>query len=213
MYFGGICFITDRTVSDLSIEDQVRTVLDAGIRFVQYREKSLTRKEILRNAEVLRRLTQDYGAKYIVNDHCDISIAVDADGAHLGQDDLPLVHARRIMGDRTVGISTHSLDEALLASAGAADYIGFGPMYNTTTKDAGRPKGTDMLNQVRKHVHTPIVAIGGIEQDVLVDIFDAGADAVALASYILKADDPYRTAKRMVETVKEYERKQKAGRD
>lgn len=137
MYRGGLCFITDRTFTSLSFSELVTGVLAAGVTFVQYRDKGRTRRGIYEEALRLRELTLRSGATLIVNDHADIALAVGADGVHLGQDDLPLKEARRIMGSRIVGISTHSLEEAVAAEAGGADYIGFGPVFQTVTKDAG----------------------------------------------------------------------------
>jgi len=199
MYFGGICFITDRTISSLSAEDQVKKALDAGIQFIQYREKNLTRRDIYYNAETLRAITLEYKATFIINDHADIALAVDAEGVHLGQDDLPLADARKIMGKKIIGISTHDLKQAADAAQGGADYIGFGPVYHTTTKDAGTPRGPEQITLIRKRVRIPIVAIGGIGYENLEEVFTAGADAVAVASAILKKGDPYENAKKFVE--------------
>jgi thiamine-phosphate pyrophosphorylase len=165
-----------------------RIVLEAGAGWIQYREKEKTRREIYREASRLRVLTADYGAALVVNDHTDIARAVDADGVHLGQDDLPLKEGRVIMGDRIVGISTHSVSEALEAEQGGADYIGFGPVFVTSTKDAGEPKGLEMLGRVRKAVKIPVVAIGGISEKNLPLVLEAGADAVAVASAILRGN-------------------------
>jgi len=199
MYFGGICFITDRTISSLSVEDQVKMALDAGIQFIQYREKTLTRRDIYYNAETLRAITLEYKTTFIVNDHADIALAVDAEGVHLGQDDLPLADARKIMGEKIIGISTHDLKQATDAAQGGADYIGFGPVYHTTTKDAGTPRGPEEIALIRRHVRIPIVAIGGIGHENLEEVFNAGADAAAVASAILKNGDPYENAKKFVE--------------
>jgi thiamine-phosphate pyrophosphorylase len=207
MFKGGICFITDRTVSSLSVEDQVKIALDVGVLFIQYREKEHSRRETFFIAERLRKITDDYDCTYIVNDHADIALAVDADGVHLGQDDLPLEYAQKIMGDKMIGISTHSLEEAMGAAEGGADYIGFGPMYHTTTKDAGTPKGPEMLQKIRKSVQLPIVAIGGIGIKSLEDVFNAGADAVAVASAILRSDDVPEAAREFVKAIQRVEQK------
>jgi thiamine-phosphate diphosphorylase len=202
MYFGGICFITDRTISSLPVEEMVKMVLDSGVGFIQYREKELPRREIYFQAEKLRKLTDEYEAVLIINDHADIALAVEADGVHLGQDDLPVKEARTIMGRRIVGISTHDVEQAVQAEQGGADYIGFGPMFHTTTKDAGRPRGTVSLVSVRKAVKIPIVAVGGISLDDLGDVFKSGADAVAVASAILKSGDISSAARKFVEKVR-----------
>jgi len=188
MYFKGICFITDRKYSDLPLYDMINIVLSAGVKCIQYREKDLSRREIYGNAVTLRALTRSFDATLIINDHADIALAVGADGVHLGQDDLPLKEARKIMGGRIVGISTHNLDQAKEAELGGADYIGFGPVFHTTTKDAGTPKGIDNIRTVKKNISIPVVAIGGISLDNLASVVEAGADAVALATAICKGD-------------------------
>ena len=188
MYFKGICFITDSKYSDLPLYDMVNIVLRAGVKCIQYREKDLSRREIYVNAVTLRELTGLFDATLIINDHADIALAVGADGVHLGQDDLPLKEARKIMGGRIIGISTHNLDQAKEAELGGADYIGFGPVFHTTTKDAGTPKGIDKIKTVKENVSIPVVAIGGISLDNIVSVIEAGADTVALATAICKGD-------------------------
>jgi len=188
MYFKGICFITDRKYSDLPLYDMINIVLCAGVKCIQYREKDLSRRKIFENAVILRALTRSFDATLIINDHADIALAVGADGVHLGQDDLPLKEARKIMGGRIVGISTHNLDQAKEAELGGADYIGFGPVFHTTTKDAGTPKGIDNIRTVKENVSIPVVAIGGISLDNIAQVLDAGADAIALATAICKGD-------------------------
>jgi thiamine-phosphate pyrophosphorylase len=137
----------------------------------------------------LRSITRDFDAALVVNDHPDIALAAEADGVHLGQDDLPLREARKIMGkDAIIGISTHTIEQAIIAQKDGADYIGFGPIFHTTTKDAGSPQGTDRLREVKKHIDIPVVAIGGINITNIRSVIEAGADAVAVASAILIGD-------------------------
>lgn len=190
-FLGGLCFITDRHSCDLTPIEMATFVLRAGVRWVQYRDKNKDRIDFYHNAMRLRELTRDFGACLIINDHADIAAAVDADGVHLGQDDLPLKEVRKIMGkDKMVGISTHNLQEAIEAQNGGADYIGFGPVYETTTKKAaGVPQGPERLAEIRGRVTIPVVAIGGINRDCIRDIFSSGARAVAVASAILKGRD------------------------
>ncbi len=185
---GRLCFITDSAAAGMAAEEMVLNALRAGVKWVQYREKGKNRGDMYREAEALRRLTREFGAVLIVNDHSDIALAVDADGVHLGQDDLPLNEARKIMGQRIIGISTHCLQEAVDAAEGGADYIGFGPVFPTKTKDAGEPKGKEMAGEIKRHVTVPVVAIGGISQANLSEVLDSGVDAVAVASAILKGD-------------------------
>jgi thiamine-phosphate pyrophosphorylase len=189
MYLGGLCFITDRKTCKLSCEEMTLKVLRAGLKWVQYRDKEKSRREIYEEAIRLRKLTKDFKAVLIVNDYADIALAVDADGVHLGQDDLPIEEARKIIGsNKIIGISTHSLEQAKEAEKGGAGYIGFGPVFRTTTKDAGIPKGTDMLKEIKRQVHLPVVAIGGINIENIRSVLDTGVDAVAVASAILKGN-------------------------
>ncbi len=189
MYLNGLCFITGRKESCLTLKEIVTVVLSAGVRCIQYREKDKARRDIYREALMLRKLTDKFGAAFIVNDYTDIALAVDADGVHLGQSDLPLKEARRILGKRKIiGISTHSIEEAIAAEAGGADYIGFGPIFHTETKDAGKPKGLRALKEIKKLIKIPVVAIGGIKAENLESVIDSGAEAVAVSSGILSGD-------------------------
>ena len=160
MYLSGLCFITDRKASSLSFEDMVLKVLRAGVWWVQYSDNERPKREIHEEAVRLRRLTNDYDAVFIVNDYPDIALCTNADGVHLGQDDLPFREARKIMGeDKIIGISTHALEQAIEAERCGADYIGFGPVFHTLTKDAGSPMGTALLREVKKlsliHISEP----------------------------------------------------------
>jgi thiamine-phosphate pyrophosphorylase len=189
MYLGGLCFITGRKSSNLPYGDMVFRALNAGVRWVQYRDKDRTAREIYEEAVRLRSITRKFRAVLIVNDHPDIAFATGADGVHLGQDDLPLAEARKLMGkDAIIGISTHTIEHAIIARRGGADYIGFGPVFQTTTKDAGAPQGTGMLREVKKGVDIPVVAIGGINIGNIREVIEAGADAIAVASAILTGD-------------------------
>lgn len=186
--FPGLCLITDRKSSGRTAEEMVRIALEAGARWIQYREKEKTRRERYLEALKLRDLTRQFGALFIVNDEADIALAAEADGVHLGQDDLPLPEARKIVGERIIGISTHSLSDAVAAQEAGADYIGFGPLFPTATKDAGTPRGVAMLREIKSAIHIPVVAIGGISIGNLPEVLAAGADAVAVASAILRED-------------------------
>jgi thiamine-phosphate pyrophosphorylase len=143
---------------------------------------------------------------FIVNDHPDIAIAVDADGVHLGQDDLPAEEARKLMGSgRIIGVSTHSIAQARAAESVGADYVGFGPVFPTETKDAGPLQGIGALRQVRSAVTVPIIAIGGIRSGNIGDVLAAGADGAAVISAILGAPDISVASRQLVSCVKDYE--------
>jgi len=164
-------------------------VLEAGVRWIQYREKDKTRREIYEEAVRLREITKRFNSVFIVNDHPDIASSVGADGVHLGQEDLPVKEARKVMGeDKIIGISTHDTVHAITAEDEGADYVGFGPVFHTTTKNAGSPKGIDILRDVKTHLQIPVVAIGGITVQNVRSVLETGVDAVAVASAILKGE-------------------------
>jgi len=167
-----------------------QAALAAGVRFFQYRDKQGTRRQVHAAAERLALLLRAADALFLVNDHADIAAAVNADGVHLGQDDLPLGHARTLLGpDRLIGISTHSVEQATAAEQDGADYIGFGPLYGTATKDAGPVQGLERLRAVRAAVQLPVIAIGGIDAARAAAAVQAGADGVAVISAVLGEDD------------------------
>jgi thiamine-phosphate diphosphorylase len=173
-----------------SPEIVLRELLEGGAKIVQLRAKSMAPRDFLELARDTRALTQPYGCRFIVNDRVDIALACDADGVHLGQEDLPLHAARKLMGEKIIGISTHDLAQAEEAERNGADYIGFGPMFGTTTKDTGyTARGIEMLRQIRKAVRIPIVAIGGVNQNNVKEVWQAGADSPAIISDILGAED------------------------
>ena len=190
MYLGGLCFITDRSICNLSCEEMSLAVLKTGVKWIQYREKNKTRNELYADSLRIRELTKDYQAAFIVNDYADIAMSVEADGVHLGQDDLSFREARSMMGrEKIIGISTHNIEQAIAAEKEGADYIGYGPVFHTTTKeDAGSPKGVDMLREIKKQVRIPVIAIGGINLENLESVLDTGIDAVAVSSAILHGD-------------------------
>lgn len=161
-----------------------------GARVIQLREKELPFAEALGVALEIRKLTQEHGVAFIINDDARLALECGADGLHIGQDDMPLADARALLGSgRIIGISTHSLKEALAAQDGGADYIGFGPMYRTATKDSGTPNGPEGLAAIRDRIRIPIAAIGGITARNAGDIIRAGADALAVITAVTGADD------------------------
>lgn len=176
--------------------------LEAGVRFFQYRNKRGTRREIYEISLQLIPLAREAGALFIVNDHADIALAVDADGVHLGQDDLPIEHARNLLGSgKLIGISTHSPDQAKAAEAGGADYIGFGPVFRTSTKDAGPVQGIETISVIRRMVSLPVIAIGGITLANVGEAVRAGADGVAVISAVLSAPDRKIAAVEMIREI------------
>jgi thiamine-phosphate pyrophosphorylase len=168
----------------------LESLLQGGVSVVQLRVKILPARDFLDLASEARRRTRAHGCLLIVNDRLDIALAAQADGVHLGQDDLPLQVARKLMGTRLVGISTHDVEQARAAESGGADYIGFGPIFGTRTKQTGyAPRGLPMLEEIRRVVSIPIVAIGGITEANVAQVWQAGADAAAMISDLLHAED------------------------
>jgi thiamine-phosphate pyrophosphorylase len=171
-------------------ETVLRDLLAGGAEIVQLRAKTLSGQDFLELARHARGVTRAHDCRLIVNDRLDIALACDADGVHLGQDDLPLHAARKLMAEKLIGISTHDVNQACEAEQGGADYIGFGPMFGTTTKETGyEPRGTEGLREIRNRVRIPIVAIGGITEGNVAQVWGSGADSVAIISDILGADN------------------------
>ena len=187
----GYYFITDSGLSLAGNLSDVRSAVSAGVNIVQYREKSgdtgALYKEALRLAEICRGTT----TKFIVNDRIDIALAVDADGVHLGQSDMPYDIARRILGpDKIIGITVHSVDEAVKAEREGADYLGVSPIFSTSTKkDAGIPAGLTLISEIRKKSSLPLIAIGGIDLSNAPDVIAAGADMVCAISAVITKPD------------------------
>lgn len=172
--------------------ETVGAMLQGGIRIIQYREKDKTMLEKYRECTELRKMTADVGALFIVNDHGDLAVAVEADGVHIGQDDIPPDRVRAVIGsDRILGISTHSPAQAHKAVQDGADYIGVGPLYSTQTKvDVCAPVGLAYLEYVVQNITIPTVAIGGIKRHNLSQVVEKGATCVALVTEIVGAADP-----------------------
>jgi thiamine-phosphate diphosphorylase len=172
-------------------EHVLARLLEAGVSILQLRVKSLPPVDFLELAKDARTATRAHDCKLIINDRIDIALACHADGVHLGQDDLPLSTGRALMGEKIIGISTHNLAQAHAAERNGADYIGFGPMFGSATKVTGyEARGLEMLQQIRRAVKLPIVAIGGITEKNVREVWQAGADSAAIISDILHDDDP-----------------------
>ncbi len=191
---GGIYGITDDALSrGRSSMEVVRLLLAAGIRVIQYREKSKPDRAMYEECRVIRDLTAGAGATFIVNDHVALAMAVGADGVHIGQDDLPPVKVRELVGpDMVVGLSTHAREQAGEAEklAGVIDYIGVGPVFATGTKtDAAAPVGLALLEYVAANISLPYVAIGGVKEGNIAEVRRRGAGMIAIVSEIVGADD------------------------
>ena len=177
-------------------------VISGGAKVIQLRDKQRGKRDILATATELRQLCSQSEVLFIVNDYLDIALASDADGLHLGQSDLPLSAARRLLpGDKILGCSTTSAEVALQAQAEGADYIAVGSIYPTTSKEGTRVVGLEMLHQIREAVSLPIVAIGGINEENATAVIEAGADSVAVISAVLGADDIKGAARKLANKI------------
>ncbi len=183
--------LDEQWASTYSLLEVLTQVGEAGVKLVQYRNKCGTMREAYSHATKLREAAGEMGVVFIVNDRCDLALAIEADGVHLGQSDLPLESARDLLGDdRLIGISTHHSQEIQQASKGSADYLGFGPIFGTSTKTDHEPLvGLDGLRRVRAMTSLPIIAIGGITPSSTKEVMLAGANGVAVASAILNSTD------------------------
>jgi len=204
MKLRGLYLILDPAVAgSRPLTSIVKTALDGGVRLFQLRMKTSETRKIYELAVVLCPLVRNGGGTFIVNDRCDVAAVVGADGVHLGQEDLPLADARAILGPgKLIGISTHNLAQATEAEAGGADYIGFGPIFPTATKENPDPVvGVAGLREVRVKVRIPIVAIGGITAKNAADVRAAGADCCAVVSAVLSAPDTQAAIAELVKAI------------
>ena len=177
--------------TELSFLDLAEKLCVGGARLLQLRVKTLSSHKFLTLAQQVRAVCRHYGCLLIINDRADIALAIDADGVHVGQEDLPLAATRKVLGPRKIiGVSTHNPAQAQEAERGGADYIGFGPLFGTMTKATGyRARGLEQLREIRSLVRVPIVAIGGITTERAPSALRAGANAVAMVSELVLAPD------------------------
>ena len=178
------------------LDEFLPRVLEAGVDIVQLRDKHREARPLLEFAAVVRRRTAEFGALFFVNDRVDLAIAAEADGVHVGQQDLSAAEARRQMGPQAlVGLSTHAPGEILAAASSEADYLAVGPVYATPTKP-GRPAvGRELVRFAAEHPAQPFFAIGGIDRGNLVEVLAAGASRVAVVRALTEAEDPAAAAR------------------
>lgn len=180
-------------------------LLGAGVRLIQYRDKKASSRELFENSREIGGQVKSAGGVFIVNDRADIARAVGADGVHLGQDDLPVELARRVVAaSQWIGYSTHQVAQVLEAEKSTADYIAFGPIFPTESKEKPDPVvGLEGLRTARKATRKPLVAIGGITVQNAREVIEAGADAVAVISDLLRAPNLAERARQFLEALGE----------
>ena len=181
-------------------EETAQKLMDAGVKLLQYRAKNAAARELWNESRAIAEAALRAKCIFLVNDRPDVAYLAGADGVHVGQDDLDVEQARKVIGpDRWVGVSTHNLEQFEKAAASSADYIAVGPIFHTSSKANPDPVvGTELLPRVRALTGKPIVAIGGITLERAAGVLAAGADSVAVISDILKAKDPAAMAREFI---------------
>jgi len=183
--------ILDASLLTIPVSDCAQELAGAGVRLLQYRNKSASARELLEVSRSLASILTPLGVSFIVNDRPDVAALARADGVHVGQDDLAPEQARAVAGaDKWVGVSTHNVEQFLEAAATSADYIAVGPVFATTSKANADPVvGKELIRRVRGLTEKPVVAIGGITLENAASVIEAGADCAAVISDILRAPD------------------------
>ena len=192
--------VTDRELlGERDLEDSIALAIQGGVTLVQLREKSISTLKFLQLAIRVKEITSRYHIPLIINDRLDIALAVDADGLHVGQDDLPMLKARELFPNKIIGVSASTLAEALLAQQQGADYLGVGAVFSTTTKTDAAEVSLNQLELIKKSVTIPVVAIGGINRTNLQQVMATGIDGVSVVSAILAQENILKAAKQLQE--------------
>lgn len=196
--------VTDRAwVGTKSLYEQVKEALENGVTCVQLREKELNESDFLKEAKQISTLCKEYKVPFIVNDNVNIAIACKADGIHIGQEDMELKSVRKLVGeDVIIGVSAHTVEEAIKAREGGADYIGIGAVFATSTKTDVDILSFETLRSICEAVDIPTVAIGGIKKDNICKLKGSGIDGVAVVSAIFAAKDIATATKELLLEVK-----------
>jgi thiamine-phosphate pyrophosphorylase len=179
-------------VTGIVPERVLAAALEGGVEIVQLRDKHAGDDDLLRAGRLIRRLTREAGALFVVNDLPELALRCEADGVHVGQDDLPVPRVRELVGDLIVGLSTHS--PAQIAAAEGVDYIGVGPVYATPTKEGRAPVGLELVREAARAAAVPWFAIGGIDETNADEVVAAGAQRLAVVRAIGDAEDPRASA-------------------
>ena len=198
--------VTDRGLSrGRSTQHIVEAALRGGVTCVQLREKTCSTREFIAQALSIKDHLKRHNVPLIINDRVDIAQAVNADGVHLGQSDMPIETAKAILKDSMIiGISAESLEDAVQAEKDGADYIGVGPIYATSTKtDTASPLGLEGLREIRRSVKIPLVGIGGLNRENAGEVINNGVDGVAVVSAIVAADDPEKAARELKKIIEQ----------
>ena len=191
--------VTDRAwLRGNSLASQVEQAVKAGVTFVQLREKGLGFDDFLSQAKAVKQITDRYGVPFVINDNVEVALACHADGVHVGQEDMQAQKARELLGpDKIIGVSAHSVEEALAAERAGADYLGVGAAFSTSTKPEAGALPHTAFREICRAVQIPVVAIGGIQEDNIMQLAGAGLAGVAVVSAIFAQEDIPAAVKRL----------------
>lgn len=193
--------VTDESSSPSHLQDTLRKAMVGGCTAIQLRRKAVSGREFVQLGHALRSLTREWGCLFLVNDRVDVALAVDADGVHVGQDDIPCRDVRRLMRDKWIGVSASTVEEAKQAERDGADYLGVGALFPTRSKADATPTPLPGLRAIAEAVRMPIVGIGGIERQNAASVIEHGAAGIAVVSAIMSAPDPEWAARTLKQEV------------
>lgn len=191
--------VTDRSwLGDNSLDDLVEESIKAGVTFVQLREKNLDFNEFITLAKEIKIITDKYNIPYVINDNVDVAIACNADGVHVGQNDMEASNVREKIGkDKILGVSVQTVEQAILAEKKDADYLGVGAVFSTSTKLDATDVSFETLKEICNAVSIPVVAIGGINKDNILKLSGSGVDGIAVVSAIFAEKDVYKATEEL----------------
>ena len=198
--------ITDSKLTRKSVIDDAKAAIKAGVKIIQYREKEKSTKEMIEEAKKIKYICDENNVIFLINDRVDVALAVDADGVHLGTDDMPYNTARKLLKEKIIGLTVHNVEEASEAEKIGADYVGVSPIFETKTKlDAGPAAGLQLIKDVKRKIRIPFVAIGGINLENLKSVLEAGAKSIVAISAIVTKDDVEGECKKFIKIIKSYQ--------
>lgn len=197
--------VTDQTWSnDITLKEQVELAIQGGVTFVQLREKKKSKEEIIQIAREIKQITDKYQIPFVINDNVEVALEVDADGVHVGQEDMKAVEARGLLGDKKIiGVSVHTVEEAVEAQKMGANYIGVGAVFPTSTKKNAVKMSNKTLQDICQAVDIPVVAIGGIQTENIMELKESGIDGIAVVSAIFSKKDIKQAAKELRDMVEQ----------
>ena len=196
--------IDKKLLGERKVEDVIKQLIKSGVQMIQYRDKYAEDGEFLKEATKIKKILKNQKVLLIINDRVDIALFIDADGVHVGQNDLPVPVARKLLGkNKIIGTSAENINQAKIAQKEGADYVGLGPIFYTDTKDKiPQPVGLDLIRQAKKELKIPFFPIGGINLDNLGSVINAGAKRVAVASAIICSPNISDTTREFINRLK-----------